>query len=116
MRRNSNSLLFPRNSNPYHRFGRIGAVILGVTGRLSIPRYRNPSVDLSGENCSENQDDSHVWFLGGTFGNTSIVRRKCVIPNQKAILFPILIKEDSFGRRFRFAYQRRIGDERSLWE
>ncbi len=64
---------------------------------LSIPRNRNPAVDVTGENSSHNQRDENVWFLAGTFGNNIPVRRKCVIPKSKAILFPIANKEDSFA-------------------
>jgi hypothetical protein len=36
-----------------------------------------------------------VWFLAGTFGNS--VRRKCEIPSETAIFFPIIEKECSFA-------------------
>jgi hypothetical protein len=35
--------------------------------------------------------------LAGSFGNNIPVRRKCTIPKSKAILFPIVNKEDSFA-------------------
>jgi hypothetical protein len=64
---------------------------------LSIPRDRNPSLDETGKNCMENQTNPYVWFLGGTFGNIVPIKRRCTIPLGKAILFPILEKEDSFA-------------------
>lgn len=63
---------------------------------LSLPMDKNPSIDESGKNCCNNQRYAQVHFLGGSFGNEQIIKRKCVIPSGKAILFPILEKEDSF--------------------
>jgi hypothetical protein len=63
---------------------------------LSIPRTVNPSLDDDGRHSSINQYDKNVWFLTGTFGNLINIRRRCIIPEGKAILFPILEKEDSF--------------------
>jgi hypothetical protein len=34
------------------------------------------------------QTDTNVWFLAGTFGGTA--NRDCTIPNDKAILFPVI--------------------------
>jgi hypothetical protein len=64
---------------------------------LSIPKDRNPANDETGINSSQEQKDENVWFLAGTFGNNLPVRRKCIIPESKAILFPIADKEDSFA-------------------
>jgi len=64
---------------------------------LSIPKRNNPSMDMTGNQCSCNQVDENVWFLTGTFGNMKRIRRKCTIPSHKAIFFPILEKEDSFA-------------------
>ena len=96
MSQSSNSPLFPRNANPYDIAWERWAAIW-CKWFLSIPIDKNPSIDTSGKNCAENQTDPHVWFLGGTFGNENCVRRKCVIPSGKSILFPILEKEDSFA-------------------
>lgn len=63
---------------------------------LSIPKNENPCLDLTGRYCSVNQNNKKVWFLAGTFGNTALVRRKCVVPMGRAIFFPLLVKEDSF--------------------
>jgi hypothetical protein len=92
----TNSLLFPRNASPYDITWERWAAIW-CNWFLSIPKDRNPSIDMNGKNCAENQTDPHVWFLGGTFGNENCVRRKCVIPFSKSILFPIIEKEDSFA-------------------
>jgi hypothetical protein len=67
------------------------------TWMLSIPKDRNPSIDSTGENCSSRQEDANVWFLTGSFGNTGPIRRSCIIPFGKSILFPVLEKEDSFA-------------------
>ncbi|HJT49548.1 MAG TPA: hypothetical protein VJ729_15295 [Nitrososphaeraceae archaeon] len=63
---------------------------------LSIPKLKNPALDISGKNCAVNQTEKNVWFLTGTFGNDSLVKRKCRIPNGRALFFPILVKENSF--------------------
>jgi len=64
---------------------------------LSIPREKNPCADLTGKYCSVNQPDTNVWYLAGTFGNTTLINRKCTIPQGRAIFFPILVKEDSLA-------------------
>jgi hypothetical protein len=64
---------------------------------LSIPKKKNPSLDRTGKYCSINQYNHNVWFLTGTFGNVSPIRRKCIIPSGKAIFFPLLVKEDSLA-------------------
>jgi hypothetical protein len=64
---------------------------------FSIPVKENPTTDYIGRYCSKNQEDENVWFLTGTFGNIRKVRRRCRIPSRKAILFPVLEKEDSFA-------------------
>jgi hypothetical protein len=67
---------------------------------LSIPKKKNPSIDKTGKYCSMNQNDENVWFLTGTFGNTLPVKRSCIIPKEKSIFFPILVKEDSLKEDF----------------
>jgi hypothetical protein len=56
---------------------------------LSAPRAVNPLLDDTGENASLNQTGP-VWFLAGTFGENKIPRRSCSIPQNKAILFPVI--------------------------
>jgi hypothetical protein len=54
---------------------------------LSIPLENNPIRDDTSKYYRLNQSGP-VWFLAGTSGG--IVERKCTIPKEKAILFPIL--------------------------
>src|SRR5919108_6131229 len=61
----------------------------------SIPKEINPAFDTNGHNCSRNQRESKVWFLAGTFGDH--VERKCSINFGKALFFPIINIEASFG-------------------
>jgi hypothetical protein len=64
---------------------------------FSIEKKKNPCIDKTGRSSSEKQEDSNVWFLAGTFGNINIIRRNVMIPIGRSILFPILVKEDSFA-------------------
>ena len=64
---------------------------------LSIPKKKNPSLDRTGKYCSINQDNHSVWFLTGTFGNIDPIKRRCIIPSERAIFFPVLVKEDSLA-------------------
>jgi len=91
----SETLLYPRNYQPFGKSWEKWTAIW-CNWLLSISRDKNPAVDESGKNCSQNQVDANVWFLAGTFGNNIPVRRKCTVPKSKAILFPISVKEDSF--------------------
>lgn len=61
---------------------------------LSIPSERNPSLDQTGQYCTEGQGNSSVFFLSGAGGST--VERTCTIPAGKAILVPINTVECSF--------------------
>jgi hypothetical protein len=63
---------------------------------ISIPKEKSPAFDTSGERCSISQRNRHVWFLAGTFGEPSASRR-CIIPNGKALLFPVINYECSFA-------------------
>lgn len=51
------------------------------------PECANPLLDETGEDCNFYQDDPNVFFLSGTFGG--VVKRKCTIPEGKALFFPI---------------------------
>lgn len=66
----------------------------------SIPEIINPAHDKTGIHCGVNQSNENVWFLSGTFGNVTPVRRKCRIPAGKAIFFPVLVKEDSLAEDY----------------
>jgi len=92
----SEVIMYLRNSEPYGKSWENWAADW-CNWLLSIPRDKNPANDESGINCSQNQVDENVWFLAGTFGNYIPVRRKCTIPEPKALLFPIANKEDSFA-------------------
>jgi hypothetical protein len=61
---------------------------------LEQPIEINPAKDITGKNSCQNQSGP-VWFLAGTFGGS--VTRRCTIPMEKAIMFPIIEKECSFA-------------------
>ena len=54
----------------------------------SIPKPVNPANDTTGEQCAKNQIEPNMWFLAGTFGK--LVKRTCLVPSNRAILFPII--------------------------
>jgi hypothetical protein len=56
---------------------------------ISIGTEANPAVDSTGEHADINQRDPDVWFLAGTLGGNS-VKRRCVIPSGKSVLFPVI--------------------------
>jgi hypothetical protein len=88
--------LYERSASPFGKSWEKWAAVW-CNWMLSIPKQKNPSIDETGEYCSMNQNDEHVWFLTGTFGNNVPVNRNCTIPAGKAIFFPILEKEDSLA-------------------
>jgi hypothetical protein len=92
----SEAIIYPRN---YHPFGKSWEKWTAIWCKwlLSVPREKNPAVDETGKNSHQNQIDSNVWFLAGSFGNNIPIRRKCTVPKLRAILFPIVNKEDSFA-------------------
>jgi hypothetical protein len=59
---------------------------------LSIAKTENPLVDENGKNCANNQSGP-VWFLAGTLKGPA--ERSCIIPADKAILFPVINVEAS---------------------
>jgi hypothetical protein len=88
--------IYPRNSDPFGvRWKKWAA--LWCKWQLSIPRTIHPALDKTGRYSAQNQDNPNVWFLTGTFGNSIPVIRTCSVPKEKAILFPIIYKEDSFA-------------------
>jgi hypothetical protein len=91
-----NDLLFDINEQPFGKSWETWAA-LWCNWLLSIPKNKNPSQDKTGKYCSLNQNNRNVWFLTGSFGNIVTIKRKCIIPSGKAILFPVLVKEDSFA-------------------
>jgi hypothetical protein len=103
----SESIMYPRNYEPFGKSWEKWTAIW-CNWLLSIPRDRNPAVDDTGKNSSQNQSDRNVWFLAGTFGNNIPVRRKCTVPESKAILFTIADKEDSFVEDPEFIYEEQL--------
>lgn len=73
------------------------AVIKWCKWFYSIPKNIHPALDSIGVHSSINQTDRDLWFLAGSFGNIEPVRRRCIIPSGRSILFPIIEKEDSFS-------------------
>jgi len=100
----SNAILYPRKYQPFGRTWEKWTAIW-CNWLLSIPRDKNPAVDDIGKNSSQNQIDADAWFLAGSFGNNIPVRRKCTVPKSKAILFPIVNKEDSFAEDLDLIYE-----------
>ena len=87
--------LFPIDSKPY------GLPYGEWTAKwwqwaLSIPKDHNPLVDSTGEKCAEGQNGP-VWFLAGTTGKMHWAERKCIIPSEKAILFPLIVSQFSYS-------------------
>jgi hypothetical protein len=92
--RSAESLIFPSDSKPY------GLTLTQWTIKwwrwlLSIPKDKNPGLDISGINSSESQNDPNVWFLAGTLGGTA--NRSCKIPLGKSILMPVINYRCSFA-------------------
>jgi hypothetical protein len=83
--------LFAVNSRP---FGRTYAEWTAKWWQwvLSIAKTENPLVDYTGKNCANNQSGP-VWFLAGTLKGPA--ERSCIIPADKAILFPVINVEAS---------------------
>ena len=61
----------------------------------SQPYETNPASDRDGKFCCNNQTDTNVWFLAGTFGGTAV--RRCVIPFGRSIFFPIITNRISYA-------------------
>jgi hypothetical protein len=83
--------LFAPNSGPFER------TYAEWTARwwqwvLSLAKTENPLVDDTGKNCANNQSGP-VWFLAGTLKGPA--ERSCIIPADKAILFPVINVEAS---------------------
>lgn len=90
------NLLYGRNINPLGVKWETWSAVW-CKWQLSIPRITHPALDETGVCCAQNQDNPYVWFLTGTFGNSVPITRRCVIPKERSILFPIIYKEDSFA-------------------
>ena len=55
---------------------------------VSMPATESPVKDRAGVKCAVNQTGP-VWFLAGGYGSSKI-RRKCSIPSDKYIFFPVI--------------------------
>jgi hypothetical protein len=87
--------IFARTEKPFGiRWERWAAI--WCRWQLSMPRNNHPALDKTGERSDQFQDDPKVWFLTGTFGNSTPIIRNCRIPTGRAILCPVIYKEDSF--------------------
>ena len=73
----------------------------------SEPEGKSPIEDFTGELMGKNQNESGVWFLGGTFGGKSV--RVGIVPKGKAFLFPILTNLITFGE------YPKLDNEGQLW-
>jgi hypothetical protein len=91
----SHNLLFRREENPFGKSWEQWAESW-CRWIFSISKEQNPAIDKTGRHCTKRQYGP-VWFLAGTFGNLVTIKRKCIIPKEKSIFFPILEKEDSFA-------------------
>ncbi len=54
----------------------------------TMPKELSPVRDTTGLNCHIGQS-GEVWFLAGGYG-TSTIRRKCELPSNKYIFFPVI--------------------------
>jgi hypothetical protein len=101
--------LYDRNVKPYNRSWESWAADW-CKWMLSFNKRKNPCLDKTGRYSSLRQENKNVWFLAGTFGNITHVTRRSEIPAGRSILFPLLVKEDSF------AEDRDLKTERELIE
>jgi hypothetical protein len=56
---------------------------------FSSPMSTSPLIDDTGEYSHFNQTGP-VWFLCGTFGENRFPKRKCTVPRDRGILFPVI--------------------------
>jgi hypothetical protein len=89
--KNPNPRVLPPNSHAY------GMTYAEWSARwwqwaISMPLDHHPLADTA--DCSTGQVGP-VWFLGGSFGASATVERKCSVPAGKAIFFPIVDLECS---------------------
>jgi hypothetical protein len=91
--------LYPRESHP---LGKSWEEWVELWWRwcYAEPENTSPIEDETGELMSKNQNESNVWFLGGTFGGKSV--RVGTIPKQKGVLFPIINDLISFAEYSNF--------------
>jgi hypothetical protein len=86
------SNIYPIDSKPYGKsYGEWSAT--WWQWAVSTPTDTNPLKDNTGLNCAQGQSGP-IWFLAGTFGGAA--ERTCIIPEGKAIMFPVYDGECSF--------------------
>jgi hypothetical protein len=90
---NISSLVYDLNSNPFS-ISYSDWTEKWWQWTYSIPWNKNPSYDDTGEYCNENQHGP-VWFLTQGFGHP--VERTCIIPQNTALLIPLLNSECSYA-------------------
>lgn len=56
---------------------------------LSIPTSVNPLTDTTGQLCMVGQRGS-IWFLAGNLSDAPAVTRKCSVPADKTLFFPVV--------------------------
>jgi hypothetical protein len=82
-----NSAVFPLDSRPYGlSYDQWG--VKWWQWFSSIPASKSPASDSTGAKCSENQNDTNVWYLAATFGGKA--ERMCEIDSDKALLFTVI--------------------------
>jgi len=70
---------------------------------IGIPKDRNPALDQTGKFSSQGQStSSSVYFLVGTTMAKTIERR-CDVPKNKPVLFPVVNDEESVAEKPAFA-------------
>lgn len=89
-----NQQTYSRQSKPFGKSWEDWAV-LWWQWCSAEPDNTNPASDRTGSHCDRNQTDPNVWFLAGTFGET--VQRRCDIPRNKSLFFPIITDRISFA-------------------
>jgi hypothetical protein len=62
---------------------------------VSIPKTVNPVTDTNGESANLKQK-KQTWFLAGCFEGDDLPRRKCTIPQNTSIFFPVVNYESNF--------------------
>ena len=91
----SSELFFPRDTNPYNTSWEKWSANW-CNWFLSIPKKNNPSLDITGRIVPKIKLYPSRLVFGGSFGNESVIKRRCIIPKTRGIFFPIIEKEDSF--------------------
>ncbi|UQN06528.1 hypothetical protein [Deinococcus sp. QL22] len=56
---------------------------------VTAPEGASPVEDLTGEHCAVNQEPG-VWFLAGSYQNGTLVERRCSLPAQTPVFFPVM--------------------------